>query len=146
MFAPFCSLQLDIWTLAGKHLGTIAVAEAISALDLSRQVHVKFPPPPGSFWKLDLGRHSVSRTSRTDGTTPIVHCVAVAPTQEQEVDVVNMVTRLLDQGLSSDDLDPVWHSIWTAMQSLTFAGAFNQSLEEVTLPSGLQNLTFGDNF
>ena len=46
------------------------------------------------------------------------------------------------------DWDPLglhfdWTMEMTRLQSLTFGREFNQSMENVTLPSGLQSLTFG---
>merc|ERR1711924_337122 len=87
----------------------------------------------------------------TDKCFPItgecaVTCVKCIPTENEEMIVVSQVEELLCTCRSVDDLQLESHVIWLALQSLTFGYFFNQSMENLTLPSGLQSLTFGENF
>ena len=69
--------------------------------------------------------------------------VKSVPTPFDKIKAVNTLGKLLLRECSIDDLSLEDHLIWLSLQSLILGDGFNQSMHNVTLPSGLQSLTFG---
>ena len=65
------------------------------------------------------------------------------PTPFDKIKAVNTLGKLLLRGCSIDDLSLEDHLIWLSLQSLILGDDFNQGMDNVTLSSGLQSLTFG---
>ena len=140
-------MQVEVTCLVGQ-LGVVSLGPGrATAWDLVRQVHAEFPPPCGMFWKLVTDNEPM--TDKDFIVTEIsstVTCVKYAPAEHEHQGAIRAVEELLSKGHSLNTLPLERHLIWLTMQSLTFGGLFNQSIDDVTLPSGLQSLTFGTFF
>mmetsp|Transcript_89355 Transcript_89355/g.168322 ORF Transcript_89355/g.168322 Transcript_89355/m.168322 type:complete len:296 (-) Transcript_89355:168-1055(-) len=136
----------ELWTLSGKLLGTIDVPETISAWSLIQEAHVRYPPPPGSFWELAIGTEKIDGVLSLAGVS-MINCIAVAPAEAEQTKVIGEVQLLLRQGSTVDLLQFESHLIWWyALQSLRFGVDFNHSIDKLKLPDGLQSLEFGYRF
>ena len=139
-------IHVEVRNISGR-LGEVSLDPGhATAWDLISQMHLTFPLPYGTIWKLAMEDEPV-----TDKSIPItgesaVTCVKCILTKTEEMNMVSQVEELLCTGRSVDDLPLESHLIWLALQSLTFGDQFDQSMDNVALPSGLQSLTFGPTF
>ena len=139
-------IQVEVRNLAGR-LGEVSLDPGrATAWDLVIQVHSKFQLPCGVFWKLALEDQLVTDKGIVITGESAVTCVKCIPAKHEEMNVISQVEELVCAGRSTDDLPLESHLIWFALQSLTFGDEFNQSMDNVTLPSGLQSLTSGREF
>ena len=139
-------LQVEVTCLAGQ-LGVVSLGPGrATAWDLVRQVHAEFPPPCGMFWKLVTDNEPITDKDFVVTEISTVTCVKYAPAEHEHQGAIRAVEELLSKGHSLNTLPLEKHLIWLTMQSLTFGGLFNQSIDDVTLPSGLHSLTFGTFF
>ena len=139
-------LQVEVTCLVGQ-LGVVSLGPGrATAWDLVRQVHAEFPPPCGMFWKLVTDNEPMTDKDFVVTEISTVTCVKYAPAEHEHQGAIRAVEELLSKGHSLNTLPLEKHLIWLTMQSLTFGGLFNQSIDDVTLPSGLHSLTFGTFF
>merc|ERR1711924_456532 len=134
--------QVEVRGLAGL-LGVVSLGPGrVTAWDLVKQVHSEFPPPCGTFWKLVTDNEPITGKSSVITEILAVTCVKCSPGKDKQEDAVLAVEGLLHNGQSLDILSLENHLIWLTLQNLNFGQYFDQSIDNVTLPSGLQSLTF----
>ena len=139
-------IQVEVRNLSGR-LGEVSLDPGrATAWDLISQMHLSFPPPCGTFWKLAMEDELLTDKGIPITENSAVTCVKCSPAKNKQEDVVRAVEGFLCSGRSLDNLPFETHLIWLTLQSLTFSNIFNQSMDNVALPSGLQSLTFGCNF
>ena len=134
-------LNIDLRLLSGKRLGLVRIA----SVALGRQLVV--------LARDLLGRPTAIVTvTRGSCTSPIIDTVPleqqgfhkneelcnviITPLNEEDIRIyINTLKDLENQQRKG------WQ-VWENTENITFARYFNQSLENVTLPSSLQNITF----
>ena len=138
------SIKLEVFGLAWL-VGEVCLDRGYtSAWDLVKEVHSKFPPlPHGTVWKLAVNSSPVSSKAMHVSGASAINLVKYVPTPFDKIKAVNTLGKLLLRECSIDDLSLEDHLIWLSLQSLILGDGFNQSMHNVTLPSGLQGLTFG---
>ena len=144
--------QVEVRGLAGR-LGVVSLGPGrVTAWDLVKQVHAEFQPPSGMFLKLVIDDEPLTEKDIVITSVSAVTCVKCSPAKDKQEDAVRAVELLLCDGRSLDALPLETHLIWNTLQSLTFGKAsdfstqFDQSMDNVALPSGVQSLTFGYGF
>jgi hypothetical protein len=139
-------IRVEVRNLAGR-LGEVCLDPGhATAWDLASQVHLNFPLPCGVLWKLAIENELVTDKNIPIVENSVVTCVKLVPAAHEQIGVVSQVEQLLLTGASVDDLSLQSHLMWNTLESVTFGSRFNQSIADVTLPSGLQSLTFGRRF
>ena len=164
---PSALLAIRVYTPSGAEL-SLTVTSSMLGRELVQKVRQSLPKPRTTSGfatlKLFFGEHgletgqSLAEQNIQDDAECL--CLLKEVTSEQQETVIDRY--LHEQALGDDDSD-IWeaveiltlHSQWSekvqkgkvtlpsGLQTLTFGYAYNQSLEKVTLPSGLQTLTFG---
>ena len=138
--------QVEVRGLAGR-LGVVSLGPGrVTAWDLVKQVHAEFQPPSGMFLKLVIDDEPLTEKDIVITSVSAVTCVKCSPAKDKQEDAVRAAEGLLRSGQSLDILSLENHLIWLTLQNLTFGEYFDQSMDNVTLPSGLQSLTFGANY
>ena len=150
-------IDINFRMLSGKDIGTISIAPTASGRDLMERARALLGYPRGivTLAAGDIPVTDESSIGSLRGAT--VQCIIVQITDKQEKAALSagLAGRRSRQNWQVWDgirhvhltrLTPSNVSMPNGLQSITFGDRFNQSLETVTLPGGLQTITFGYRF
>jgi hypothetical protein len=133
-------LSIRVSTMSGAELGVLSVSSSMIGSELLERVKQLQPFQPDCILKLVFGECCLEKgKSMAEQSIKDTSDCKSLWRQVSEVERREVISKV-ESGMVVDGDDA---EIWEGLQNLAFAGDFNQSLEQMNLPSGLQNLTFG---
>merc|ERR1719331_844495 len=97
-------VQVEVYGLAGR-LGEVSLGPGLAnAWDLVCQVHSKFSPPCGTFWKLVIENKPITQKDIPITGISEITCVKYAPSVPEQRKAVRAVEGLVCSGRSLDAL------------------------------------------
>eukprot|EP00930_Biecheleria_cincta_P035248 TRINITY_DN24252_c0_g1_i1.p1 TRINITY_DN24252_c0_g1~~TRINITY_DN24252_c0_g1_i1.p1 ORF type:complete len:754 (-),score=133.71 TRINITY_DN24252_c0_g1_i1:102-2363(-) len=161
----FCTNSVTLLDASGQELHLGPIQDTMLGRELIAVVAKQHPLPEPGILKLYVDqqvveRHeSLAKQGVVDGSQLTYRYTEVSSDLQQQVLKKNM---RLPHGVMSEEEVDVWHSFTTlvdvaavpaastgwpcCLRILTFDDSFDQSIDDVTLPWGLESLTFGTNF
>jgi len=139
------TVEVEIRTLSGQ-LGVVQSPSSISGWELSCLISSKFPAPVGCYWSIAIKCQLIDNGIINLVDASAVTCVASSPDMELQTRVTREWAELIRRGCAEEDLPLQSRQVWCSLLQVGLPHSFNQSLENVRFPAGLQSLTFGSDF